>query len=254
MDPENQVAIVTGGSSGIGRAVSLALARRGYHVVVVGSSEERVSQTLSLLAPVAKMGQEGCLGLVLNVADSDDMRKMVNETLARFGGIDVLVASAGIGRKPESTHVMPHATVSLPLDEWQAVIGVNLTGVFLSNSAVLPAMVKRGRGHIINICSSTTPKGLRGTPYGQAYCASKFGVAAFTQSLAAEVESQGVRVQALFPGAVETRLVARTVLARPFGGAMSAEHFSAAVLQLIQNPSDAIIIDPHLLPFKGAFG
>jgi NAD(P)-dependent dehydrogenase (short-subunit alcohol dehydrogenase family) len=253
VDSQNQVAIVTGGSSGIGQAICLALAGHGYHVVVVGSNQERISQTLAMVSSVAKAGSDGCLGLALNVADDDDMQKMVDETLARFSAIDVLVASAGIGKKPESTHVMPHPTVSLPLDEWQTVLGVNLTGVFLSNRAVLPAMIQRGRGHIINVCSSTTPRGLRGTPYGQAYCASKFGVAAFTQSLATEVESHGVRVQAVFPGAVETKLVARTVLARPFGGAMSAQSFSTAVLRLIQYPGDAIIIDPYLLPFKGGF-
>jgi 3-oxoacyl-[acyl-carrier protein] reductase len=130
---------------------------------------------------------------------------------------------------------------------------VNLRGVFLANRAVLPAMRAQGTGHIVNVCSSTTPRGLRGTPFGPAYCASKFGVVGLTEALAAEVGTQGIRVQAIFPGPVTTPLVDQTLLARPFGGAISAEAFADAVVALLETPRDAMLRHPHVLPFRGAF-
>jgi len=114
-------------------------------------------------------------------------------------------------------------------------------------------MRAQGGGHIVNVCSSTTPHGLRGTPFGPAYCASKFGVVGFTEALAAEVASAGIRVQAIFPGPVTTPLVDQTLLARPFGGAISAEAFADAVVALLETPRDAMLIHPHVLPFRGAF-
>ena len=113
-------------------------------------------------------------------------------------------------------------------------------------------MQKQGRGNIVNIGSSTTPEGLRGTAYGPAYCASKFGVVGLTETLAAENERLGIRAQVVFPGPVETPLVHQTVLAKPFGGAVSAENFAAAVVDLIEQPTDSVVIHPHLLPFRGA--
>ena len=148
---------------------------------------------------------------------------------------------------------MPHSTATLPPEEWSEVIGVNLTGTFLSNRAVIPTMLTQRSGHIINVCSSTTPKGLRGTPYAPAYSASKFGVVGLTESLSQEVDSKGIKVQAIFPGPVETPLVDNTMLARPFGGAITAEHFADTVMYLVTQSDDATIVHPHVLPFRGAF-
>jgi 3-oxoacyl-[acyl-carrier protein] reductase len=181
------------------------------------------------------------------------MREMAAQTMARFGRIDLLVASAGIGKKPGSGRVMPYSTAALPRDEWEAVLGVNLTGTFLANRAVLPAMMAQGSGQIINVCSSTTPRGLRGTAFAPAYSASKFGVVGLTESLAAEVEALGIRVQAIFPGPVDTPLVDNTKLARPFGGAIGAEHFAGAIMYLVAQPTDATVVHPHVIPFRGAF-
>lgn len=252
MQPE--IAVVTGGSSGIGQAIAVALAGEGFAVAVVGSNEQRIAKTLELLdgTPATQTGK-GHLGLALDVTAEADMDAMVRQTVAHFGRLDVLVASAGIGKRSDSDRYMPHPTAELPLDEWRAVIDVNLTGIFLSNRAVVPGMLARGQGHIINVCSSTTPHGLRGTPFGPAYCASKFGVVGFSEALAQEVERDGVRVQVVFPGPVETPLVDQTILARPFGGAIAAEHFAATVVALLRQPTDSVIVHPHVLPFRGAF-
>ena len=250
----NKVAIVTGGSSGIGRAVSIALAESGFQVTVVGRTSRYIEATLDQLK-IKTPGSQKPLhtGLALDVINEDDMQEMADKTLDRFGRIDLLVASAGIGKKAGSSRVIPYSTATLPPDEWGAVIGVNLTGTFLSNRAVLAPMMSQRSGHIINICSSTTPHGLHGTPYAPAYSASKFGVVGLTESLAEEVSSYGIRVQAVFPGAVETPLVDNTILARPFGGTITAENFARTIMHLVTQPVDATTIHPHVIPFRGAF-
>lgn len=254
MNQFEKVAIVTGGSSGIGRAVSVALAKASFHVCVIGRTERYIKATIEQLNASSRTDDPSAhLGLVLNVNDQDDMQEMATRTLDSFNRIDLLVSSAGIGKKTGSDRVMPHSTATLPPDEWSEVIGVNLTGTFLSNRAVLPAMLAQRSGHIINVCSSTTPKGLRGTPYAPAYSASKYGVVGLTESLSEEVAANGIKVQAIFPGPVETPLVDNTMLARPFGGAISAEHFADTVMYLVTQPNDATIVHPHVLPFRGAF-
>ncbi len=250
----NRVAIVTGGSSGIGRAVSAALADAGYRLCIVGRNRQYLETTLARLNTMSqpKLGPPH-LGLALDVSREDDMRAMADRTLEQFGRIDLLIASAGIGKKAGSDRVMPYSTATLPVDEWEAVIGVNLTGAFLSNRAVLATMMSQCSGHIINVCSSTTPRGLRGTPYAPAYSASKFGLVGLTESLAEEVSSYGIRVQAVFPGPIETPLVDNTMLARPFGGIIAADSFASTIMSLVTQPADATIVHPHILPFKGAF-
>lgn len=254
MNQIDKVAIVTGGSSGIGQAVSIALAKAGYQLCVIGRTERYIDATLEQLYASSSAGVTPAhIGLALNVSDQGDMQEMAGTTLDRFGRIDLLVSSAGIGKKAGSARVIPHSTATLPPSEWAEVIGVNLTGAFLSNQAVLPAMMSQHSGHIINICSSTTPHGLRGTPYAPAYCASKFGVVGLTESLAEEVASCGIRVQAIFPGAVETPLVDKTMLARPFGGTITAENFASTVVRLATQSVDATVVHPHVIPFRGAF-
>ena len=249
-----KVAIVTGGSSGIGKAISIALAQSGYQVTIIGRTPKYLQATLDQLITSSPGDiKPSHIGLALDVANEHDMRQMASETLERFGRIDLLVASAGVGKKAGSTRVMPYSTADLPPDEWEAVIGINLTGTFLSNRAVLAPMIEQRSGHIINICSSTTPHGLHGTPYAPAYSASKFGVVGLTESLAAEVSSYGIRVQAVFPGAVETPLVDNTFLARPFGGAITAENFASTIMYLVSQPVDATTLHPHVIPFRGAF-
>ncbi|MBD2183265.1 SDR family oxidoreductase [Planktothrix sp. FACHB-1355] len=245
-----KVAIVTGGSSGIGRATCINLAKEEFHVVVVGTNPERVQQTLNLLEKqTLSQLNPPYIGLTLDVSQEPDMQEMANKTVEHFGRIDLLVASAGVGKRSGSKRFMPEPTASLSLLEWNEIININLTGIFLSNRAVIPVMIAQGVGHIINICSSTTPRGLRGQPYAPAYCASKFGVVGFTESLAAEVSSYGIRVQALFPGYVNTPMVSETALLQRYGGSMSADDVAATVVYLAKQPTEAIVVHPHLIPF-----
>ena len=144
--------------------------------------------------------------------------------------------------------------MELALAEWEAVLSVNLHGVFLSNTAVLPAMIEQGEGDIVNLCSATTPSGLRGRPFAQAYCASKFAAAEFTEVLAREVEDLGVRVRAIFPGPVETPLIQNTVLDSPFGGRVGASGFADSVLDLLDLGPELSIRTPHILPIRNRLG
>jgi 3-oxoacyl-[acyl-carrier protein] reductase len=239
------VAIVTGGSSGIGQALSLALAAAGYCIVVVGTTAARVNDTHARLAPVTN----GHLGLVLDVTREADVAAMVEQTVAHYGRVDLLLASAGVGKTPGSARLLPHATSDLPLEEWQYVIDVNLTGAFLCTRAVLPVMMRQKSGHVLLIGSSTTPRGLRGRAYAPAYCASKFGLIGLAEAAAAEAAAHGIRVQVLLPGPVDTPLVNQTGLARPFGGSLDGAQFAAAALyHITQQPADTVTPHLHILP------
>lgn len=244
MKQSEKVAVITGGTSGIGRSAAAALARGGYRVVVIGRREAALRDTLAELESVG--GEH--IGLSLDVTSPADMEAMAERTRQRFGRIDLLVASAGIGRSAEAERLL-HPTAELPLREWQAVFDVNLHGVFYADRAVLPVMLAQRGGHILHVGSSTTIRGLRGEPYAPAYCSSKFALVGLTESLAAEVEPAGIRVQLLFPGAVETPLVESTALARPFGGAIRSEHVGEVILALAEQPIDAVMVHPHLIPF-----
>jgi 3-oxoacyl-[acyl-carrier protein] reductase len=240
-----RVAIVTGGSSGIGQGLSLALAAAGYCVVVVGKTAPRVKHTQTRLRPVAG----GHLGLVLDVTRETDVATIVDRTMASYGRIDVLVASAGVGKTPGSTRLLPHASSELPLEEWRHVIDVNLTGAFLCTRAVVHVMAQQQSGHVVLIGSSTTPRGLRGRAYAPAYCASKFALMGLAEAVAAEVAAHGIRVQVILPGPVDTPLVSQTGLARLFGGSLSSEQFAqAAIYHITQQPPDAVSAHLHILP------
>ncbi|MCI0504993.1 MAG: SDR family oxidoreductase [Gammaproteobacteria bacterium] len=250
MYKKNRVAIVTGGSSGIGQAICVTLAKSGFNVVVTGTNPLRIEETLQLLEQFLHTASAH-IGRKTDVTNEKEVRSLVEITYNRFERIDLLVASAGIGKSAGSKRVLPYSAATLPLCEWKAVLDVNLTGVYLTNRAVLPIMKAQKSGQIINIGSSTTPHGLKGTPYAPAYCASKFALAGFTQALAAEVEGDGIRVQTVFPGPVETPLVDNTLLAKPFGGIVRSDNFSNAVMALIEYPMDSTVIDPHILPMRG---
>jgi NAD(P)-dependent dehydrogenase (short-subunit alcohol dehydrogenase family) len=247
-----RVAIVTGGSSGIGRAVCVALARRGAALVVVGRSPTRLQETGDALAALApeRGRKRRALLLRLDVRSEADMESMRDRTLDRFGRIDVLVASAGIGRAGDPGRRLPTPFVRLPLSQWDAVVDTNLRGVFLSNRAVLPPMIERGRGEIVNIASARGS--LRGQAYAAAYCASKFALLAFSRALAAEVASAGIRVQTVLPDAVESPLVAGTGLGAPRFGSLPPARLGEFVADSVALPDDATLESPLVAPFARA--
>ncbi|MEA1924123.1 MAG: SDR family oxidoreductase [Pseudomonadota bacterium] len=242
-----KMAVVTGGSSGIGKAVCLALAGSGMSVVAVGRHEERLSSVVSAMQEVNSCPEAFYYGLSLDVTreqDMDQLRQMIND---KFGGVDVLIAAAGIGRSSGSDHLIPESTSQLSFAEWQEVISVNLNGVFLANRAVLPCMMRRKKGIIINI--SSYPAGLEGQPYAPAYSASKFGVAGLTESLAAEMRPYGIKIHALFPGLTETPMTEGTALQSRFGPSLRPESVADFILYLVSLPENVNISMPVIRPF-----
>ena len=239
-----RLSVVTGGTSGIGRSMALALAQRGDRVFAIGRDPDRVSEMTACLVDAAP-GLHG-MALRLDVSDPADMAELA-ETLAETGQVDLLIASAAVGRGLGGRS-LPPPTAALPLDHWQAMVDVNLTGTFLANKAVLPLMLAQGDGDIVNVGSSTTPRGLRGTALAPAYAATKFALAELGRQLAAEVGPDGVRVHTLFPGPVDTPLISDTMLDGPFGGRVSEASFAEAVLQLVELGRRMNVSDPHILP------
>ncbi len=237
---ENRVAIVTGGTVGIGKAVCRDLARRGAHVVVVGRNLSRARQ---VAGEIDALADGGVLAFRGDVRSESDMEEMAQAVVRKFGRIDILVASAGILR-PRGNSLK--TLVQMSLTEWSDVIDTNLKGVFLSNRAVLPEMIGRRCGHIINLSSTS---GLKGHAFDTAYCASKFGVMGLTKSLADEVRGYGIKVHALLPGAVDTPIWEQNGPLRRPDFALPAERVAELVLHMLVDAPDTTVVSPIIEPF-----
>lgn len=189
MSLANQVAVVTGGGRGIGLACVRALARDGAALVVATPEDH---ERTAVVADLEAAGHE-VLGISTDVTSEEDLATMVQHTLDRFGHIDILVNNAGV--------IGPTAAVQdVQRHEWEAVMDVNVTGVYLASKAVLPHLLSRGSGRIINIASAA---GQIGFPLRSPYAASKWAVIGFTKTLAIEVANDGILVNAVCPGPID---------------------------------------------------
>lgn len=191
---DGEVALITGAARGLGRAIALAMAAAGADVWINDLAETR--EAADTLAAIRAQGRRTGLALG-NVADPDDVQRIVSTVEAEAGKIDILVNNAGISAESPITE--------MALAEWNRMIAVNLTGVFLCTQAVLPGMLARQHGAIINIASRAAQLGV---PRLAHYAAAKGGVIAFTRSVAREVGEQGVRVNCIAPGPLNTDLLA----------------------------------------------
>ena len=182
------VAIVTGGSKGIGLAIARAFVGRGMQVAITGRDEGDLSRAADDLA-----GGGNVLTVAADVRNPADAQRVVDETVSRFGGLDVLVNNAGIGRFA--------SVADMAIDTWREVIDTNLSGVFYCTHAALPVLRRRGGGYIVNISSLAGKNAFTG---GAAYCASKAGLNAFSEALMQEVRYDNIRVSYVMPGSVAT--------------------------------------------------
>jgi NAD(P)-dependent dehydrogenase (short-subunit alcohol dehydrogenase family) len=191
----NKVALVTGGASGIGRAVALVWAREGARVVVSDTSASGGAQTVDL---VQEQGGEAIF-VAADVGNPQHAQALVAQTVAHFGRLDVACNNAGIGG--------PTAPVAdYPLDGWAQVLQINLTGVFYGMQQQIAAMRLTGGGAIVNMASVLGAVGLASSA---AYTAAKHGVVGLTQAAALEVGGQGIRINAVGPGFIHTPMVSR---------------------------------------------
>jgi len=185
-----QVAIVTGGSRGIGFAIARSLVAEGVQVAVTGRDAAHLSAARPKLEAAGPSSVET---LQADVRSYDDVKRAVDATVARFGGLDILVNNAGIGIFKEVAAMTPA--------EWYEVIDTNLTGVFHACRAALPHLRRRGGGFIINVSSLA---GKNPFAEGAAYCASKSGLNGFSEALMQEVRYDNIRVSYVMPGSVAT--------------------------------------------------
>jgi NAD(P)-dependent dehydrogenase (short-subunit alcohol dehydrogenase family) len=225
---KNKVGLVTGASSGIGRAVALAWAREGARVVVSDVSIAGGEETAALIR--AQGGD--ALFVAADVGKPEDGEALVAQTLARYGRLDIACNNAGIGG-PQAP------TADYPLDGWAQVININLSGVFYGMKYQIPAMLKSGGGSIINMASILGAVGFAGAP---AYTAAKHGVLGLSQAAALEYSAHGVRINAVGPGFIHTPMItgleedpainAMLVGAHPIGRLGQPEEVAELVLWL----------------------
>ncbi|RJQ30244.1 MAG: 3-oxoacyl-[acyl-carrier-protein] reductase [Peptococcaceae bacterium] len=185
-----KTAIVTGGSRGIGRAIALTLARKGANLVV--NFAGRADSAASVAESIRSMGRS-VLVFQADVTDAAQVEAMVKASLAEFGNIDILVNNAGIRRD--------NLLLRLKEDDWNGVLAVNLSGVFICTKAVARSMIKKHYGRIINISSVA---GITGNSGQANYCAAKAGLIGFTRAMAKELGSRQITVNAIAPGPITT--------------------------------------------------
>ena len=186
---QGKVAIVTGAGSGIGRAIALGLAAEGASVAIADLDREKAA---GVALEIEATGAES-VGIPVDVSISEPVDAMVDETVKRFGRLDILVNNAGRAARGFASQMTD--------DDWDAVIAVNLRGTFLCSRAALAHMIPQLSGRIVNTASGL---GLRGSPGGAVYGASKAAIINFTKSLALEVARYGITVNAIAPGVTDT--------------------------------------------------
>ncbi len=230
------MAVVTGGSRGIGLAIATAFVARGARVVITGRDQKHLDEA------AGRFPADAVAAVRADVSKADEAGRAIDAAVERFGGLDVLVNNAGIG------HFAPVGEMSA--GAWQDVIGTNLSGVFYCSTAALPHLKRRGGGWVINISSLAGKNPFKG---GAAYCASKAGLNAFSEALMQEVRYDNIRVSYIMPGSVAT----------DFGGPgglgaadwkIAPEDVADLVLELVTFPSRSLPSCIELRPSRPSTG
>ena len=231
---QGKVAIVTGGSKGIGLAIARALVADGARVAITGRTASDLAaarQRLERAGPEGSAGASSVEAVTADVRRFAEAERTVSATVARFGGLDIVINNAGVGAFATVAEMTP--------DTWAEIIDTNLTGVYNMCHAALPHLRRRGGGYIINISSLSGSNPFKG---GAAYCASKAGLNAFSEALMQEVRYDDIRVSYVMPGSVATSFAD----GEPADGAdwkIASDEVATVVMNLLHH-------DPRSLPSR----
>jgi NAD(P)-dependent dehydrogenase (short-subunit alcohol dehydrogenase family) len=228
---EGQTALITGGGTGMGRAIALAFSREGANVTVAG---RRIEKLRDVVVELERSGGRG-LGVACDVTKAQDAQRAVAQTVERFGHLNILVNNAGM------LHV---STIEgIPEEEWDRVMAINLKGPFLMSRAALPEFRKAGGGAIVNIGSVL---GLVAMKDRAAYCASKGGVTMLTKAMALDHAHEGIRVNCICPAIVETELIKGLFEAGTEGEAARRARIATIPLGRMGRPEDVAELAVYL--------
>jgi NAD(P)-dependent dehydrogenase (short-subunit alcohol dehydrogenase family) len=229
------VALVTGGTKGIGLGIARAIIVAGGRVMITGRDEASVTAAVQALDPLGK----AAAGRAADVRDRAAMDRVVADTVKQFGTLNVLVNNAGVGAFTD--------VASMTDEAWARVIDTNLTGVFYCTRAAIPVLKKAGGGWIINIASLA---GRNYFPNGAAYCASKAGLVAFSESLMQEVRFDDIRVTVIMPGSVATDFDGPSGQKEAAPWKLTADDVAEVVMDLLRTPARSLPSKIEIRPAK----
>ena len=233
---QNQVALITGASSGIGQAIAETFVRAGAHLVVVARREDRLQQ----LAELAQQAGRQCQIVVGDVREPATARQAVDTAFERFGQLDIVVNNAGIGRYGDLAQAS--------IDDYDAMMDTNMRSTFLFTHTAVPRLLSQGNGTIIVISSMA---GVMGFPGEAIYCATKHAQVGFALALERELRPRGIRVGVVMPGGVKTEFAigtGRTEEGVAASGMLEARDVAAAALLMATQPAHARIIEIRMRP------
>ncbi len=216
-----RIVVITGSTRGIGVSTAAEFLKGGDRVVIFCRHKEHVTKAISQLTAFGE--RQNILGLLGDVRRERDVKRIVAQSLKHFGRIDVLINNAGIAAYKEIEEITQKT--------WDDILDTNLKGCFLFMRQVIPVMKKQGKGIIINISSGL---GVEGEAKFSAYCASKFGLIGLTQSMADETADTGVRIYAVLPGAVNTKLNWDLDLGMDSSELLAPEYVAKKILRLAE--------------------
>ena len=227
---ENKVAVVTGSGRGIGRGIAIELGRLGAQVVLAARSRNELEETARMIGKSASV-------VPTDVRRKDDLERLFAQTTTALGPVDVLVNAAGLG--------IFGPVIDFTDEAFEILIETNLRGIFFASRYVLPSMIERKQGHIINIASIA---GKVGSANRAVYCASKFGVVGFTESLAEEVRQHGVRVSVICPGSTDTRFSPSETSGKSRERMLRPEDIAHAVRMIVTQEPNSFVSEIIMRP------
>ena len=227
---ENKVVVVTGSGRGIGRGIAIELGRLGAQVVLAARSRNELEETARMIGKSASV-------VPTDVRRKDDLERLFEQTTTALGPVDVLVNAAGLG--------IFGPVIDFSDEAFEILIETNLRGIFFASRFVLPSMIERKQGHIINIASIA---GKVGSANRAVYCASKFGVVGFTESLAEEVRQHGVRVSVICPGSTDTRFSPSETSGKSRERMLRPEDIAHAVRMIVTQEPNSFVSEIIMRP------